>query len=227
MKRLNASGFTLIELLVVIAIISILAGILFPVFSQARERARAIACMSNLNQLGKAIVMYSDDNNGRFPIALAENGIGPSWAGFTEGTSDRDVTKGGLYSYVKSAEVFLCPTDPWARTLGLSYEFSGPLSIFPMGQVDAPSDTVMLVDANDAAANGARSQNGRFEVASTVADAFVIPPALGLAENTPTDGLNMVHNHRANACYVDGHVGSVKEGALTARSFRAYATAGL
>ena len=57
----RSSGFTLIELLVVIAIIAILAAILFPVFAQARERARAISCISNLKQLGTATMMYVQD----------------------------------------------------------------------------------------------------------------------------------------------------------------------
>ncbi|MEY3764870.1 MAG: hypothetical protein RLZ42_1530, partial [Armatimonadota bacterium] len=55
------SGFTLIELLVVIAIIAILAAILFPVFAQAREKARAISCVSNAKQIGTAVMMYAQD----------------------------------------------------------------------------------------------------------------------------------------------------------------------
>src|SRR2546421_11787534 len=65
-KRLK-SGFTLIELLVVIAIIAILAAILFPVFAQAREKARAISCVSNLNQIGKATMMYVQDYDETYP----------------------------------------------------------------------------------------------------------------------------------------------------------------
>jgi prepilin-type N-terminal cleavage/methylation domain-containing protein len=56
-------GFTLIELLVVIAIIAILAAILFPVFAQAREKARQTACLSNMKQMGNALMMYVQDND--------------------------------------------------------------------------------------------------------------------------------------------------------------------
>ena len=65
MQRRNA--FTLIELLVVIAIIAILAAILFPVFAQAREKARAISCLSNMNQLGLSMQMYVQDYDETFP----------------------------------------------------------------------------------------------------------------------------------------------------------------
>src|SRR5215218_208408 len=61
------SGFTLIELLVVIAIIAILAAILFPVFAQARGRARQASCTSNLAQIARAGMMYVQDNDERFP----------------------------------------------------------------------------------------------------------------------------------------------------------------
>jgi prepilin-type N-terminal cleavage/methylation domain-containing protein len=62
-------AFTLIELLVVIAIIAILAAILFPVFAQAREKARAIDCISNEKQLGLAFMQYTQDNDEKFPFA--------------------------------------------------------------------------------------------------------------------------------------------------------------
>src|SRR6476646_9444866 len=61
MRRTSRSGFTLIELLVVIAIIAILAAILFPVFAQARDKARQAACLSNCKQLGLAWSMYAQD----------------------------------------------------------------------------------------------------------------------------------------------------------------------
>ena len=67
MKRRGSGGFTLIELLVVIAIIAILAAILFPVFAQAREKARATACTSNLKQLDLALMMYGQDYDENMP----------------------------------------------------------------------------------------------------------------------------------------------------------------
>ena len=108
MKSIKGSrGFTLIELLVVIAIIAILAAILFPVFAQARERARAIACISNLKQIGLATMMYSQDYDETlfyepYPGCYGYfNGAGTSqpayyWPDF-------------LYPYVKNAGVFKCP----------------------------------------------------------------------------------------------------------------------
>ena len=61
-------GFTLIELLVVIAIIAILAAILFPVFAQARDKARMATCLSNCKQIGLATMMYAQDYDERLPI---------------------------------------------------------------------------------------------------------------------------------------------------------------
>lgn len=97
-------GFTLIELLVVIAIIAILAAILFPVFAQAREKARQSACLSNAKQLASAISMYTQD----YDEALPMGGYTP-----TSGASGRWFRD--IFPYVKSLNVFICPSKSDAR----------------------------------------------------------------------------------------------------------------
>lgn len=114
------SGFTLIELLVVIAIIAILAAILFPVFAQARARAQATSCLNNLKQLATAFVQYAEDNKGWFPRSQSWNG-GYGSAGYTDwagcpGTGKAftatDLARySAIYPYVKTADIFHCPTD--------------------------------------------------------------------------------------------------------------------
>ena len=80
--RRQKGGFTLIELLVVIAIIAILAAILFPVFAQAREKARASSCLSNQKQIALAHSMYAQDYDETYPLAQALTGspVDPSRA---------------------------------------------------------------------------------------------------------------------------------------------------
>src|SRR5215469_14250823 len=108
-NNVKRDAFTLIELLVVIAIIAILAAILFPVFAQAREKARAISCMSNLKQIGTASMMYVQDydetffgsympnyrgadgsDSGHWPFRVApyiKSGMGEDWSTSSSNTS--------------------------------------------------------------------------------------------------------------------------------------------
>jgi prepilin-type N-terminal cleavage/methylation domain-containing protein len=93
---MNRKGFTLIELLVVIAIIAILAGILFPVYTNARRKGAQVHCTNNLKQLGVAMRLYAEDYENRLPVGVDENGN--YWYSL-------------LNSYVRSKEVFSCPAD--------------------------------------------------------------------------------------------------------------------
>jgi prepilin-type N-terminal cleavage/methylation domain-containing protein/prepilin-type processing-associated H-X9-DG protein len=92
------SGFTLIELLVVIAIIAILAAILFPVFAQAREKARQTSCLSNIKQIGTALTMYTQDYDEVYPVSGIYTFDGNFWPA-------------RLTPYIKNIQAWWCPSD--------------------------------------------------------------------------------------------------------------------
>ncbi len=123
-KASSKRAFTLIELLVVIAIIAILAAILFPVFAQAREKARAISCLANTKQIGNALAMYTQDFDETLPMG-----------GWASGTSQSRWYR-DLYPYVKSLDVYICPskTDDagyYRPTLYNFPRFDGDTGLYP------------------------------------------------------------------------------------------------
>lgn len=131
MKKTN-QGFTLIELLVVIAIISILASILLPVFAKARESARAISCLSNMRQVGTALMMYMNDTDDVFPTMYREaasaegDTYGEIYNGHLTLMNSSNITYASqasirfqLDSYIKTGSIWKCPTDTGASSLYL------------------------------------------------------------------------------------------------------------
>ena len=143
-KLRAAKGFTLIELLVVIAIIAILAAILFPVFAQAREKARAISCLSNMKQLGLGLIQYQQDADEQGPCGIDAYGRGNGWV-------DQ------MYPYVKSVNVFHCPDDSsvTVNNGGISYGMNAnlavnnspnPPSALKIAQLSGPASTVQFFE---------------------------------------------------------------------------------
>lgn len=106
MKR--RSAFTLIELLVVIAIISIMAGILFPVLSRAKEAAKKSTCISNMRQLAVATLLYNDDSNYRFPF----QDYGKSYWMFLISEYDGSLPDNIQH---RTASIYVCPSDFYDR----------------------------------------------------------------------------------------------------------------
>src|SRR5688500_14415836 len=128
--RARRLGFTLIELLVVIAIIAILAAILFPVFAKAREAARKASCISNLKQIGSAVMMYSQDYDETMPSVPFAN----SPAGLWGSPAWNDYGWGYIFTlmdpYTKNTGIYACPSaprnliGPAGRQIVLSYGYN-------------------------------------------------------------------------------------------------------
>jgi prepilin-type N-terminal cleavage/methylation domain-containing protein/prepilin-type processing-associated H-X9-DG protein len=163
MNRRAQRAFTLIELLVVIAIIGILASMLFPVFAQAREKARQTDCVSNLHQIGLAVTMYKQDYDGLFPpqdhLFIEPCNPPPFWMDVSYGVPDWKTSPysnwaQSLLPYTKSVQVFVCKSNkgltqnsnPDPSMPGLSYIYNGFAASANEAAVPAESDYIMFWD---------------------------------------------------------------------------------
>ena len=114
-------AFTLIEMLVVIAILAIVAAILFPVFARARENARRSSCQSNLKQIGLGLLQYSQDYDDK--LVRSWYGAGNSGSNLTTRYKWMDAA----YPYIKSEQVFNCPSQSFSFPAG-AFKFRGGTS---------------------------------------------------------------------------------------------------
>ena len=241
-KKFN--GFTLIELLVVIAIIAILAAILFPVFAQAREKARQSTCTSNLKQIGLGIMMYTDDYDETYPPTYGY------WIGDFSAIIEPYLKSGVLTNAANKngkRTMFQCPSSP--VSLGGTTDndvyryknaiYCGNIDVMPVlgngwqegdvkstGSLTKPADIYMIMDGGNC---GGYMRANHIAGGGDVNWARYLP---GYGDATGTacpDSINMYkkdynsgrHNGMVNVTFADGHVKSLKPRVIAEEAFKA------
>jgi prepilin-type N-terminal cleavage/methylation domain-containing protein/prepilin-type processing-associated H-X9-DG protein len=184
------NAFTLIELLVVIAIIAILAAILFPVFAQAREKARAAACLSNLKQIGTALHMYLQDYDETIPSART---YGAWWTKGNPRGLPPPFAKDQHMPYVKNEAIWFCPSVALDRVM------------------HPPSNKTSTYRDNETTYfwNFYCQQRGRGSRSETLAArrlaSVPYPAEQPMWWDIPYWATDSVHQHGVNAAFLDGH----------------------
>ena len=229
-EKMERKGFTLIELLVVVAIIAILAAMLLPALSKARERARAAVCMSNLKQMGIGVIMYTQDYGDYFPIVdyvgTSQIAGDQSMAFMKQEPNCADILTAPnngagyvcwmslLYPYLKNTDIYSCPSDPSDQK---AYGWTYGINNFSLASIKTDGSLNEWYSPV-----GYHFKLGRVVTPSNkilIADAYYGIPRVfgsltiycynGSGYPTPGTDLNMLHNNQVNVLFVDGHVASL------------------
>lgn len=248
-SRLHGAAFTLIELLVVIAIIAILAAMLLPALSRAKQKAQGIKCFSNSKQLALGFLMYAEDNDQRLPDLIDQQAGAPPVASVQWYYAL--LTAGGylgpnrnLDVLTNSSAVWRCPAVSDADVSNLNginwggygvnagseswfgiirYRWGGagqPLGSYKLTQIKRPTQIWLIGDCGKP-----KNPNNIPGSGYTTDFAFVEPNSRGVFAGPRLAQPAARHNTRATVGFVDGHVEPWKYQDLTNNSFNVFATA--
>jgi prepilin-type N-terminal cleavage/methylation domain-containing protein/prepilin-type processing-associated H-X9-DG protein len=246
-RKTSHRAFTLIELLVVIAIIAILAAILFPVFAQAREKARQVSCLSNARQMSIAIAMFAQDHDEALPKAFFNDEAQP---GETWGNPWFTPWETVLQPYIKNKQIYRCPSDaesglrvysannngnpvdppqPWTIDTPTAYYASyrynisnfpnGPWTALRLSGLDRPAEAIQLAESRPGFNNANWNQLATWEGnEGYVCRDMVENIAYDRhARVTNRNNLNESARGLANYIFADGHAKALAYGATWAR----------
>jgi len=194
-------GFTLIELLVVIAIIAILAAILFPVFAQARDKARSTSCLSNCRQIGMAFVQYTQDYDEFLPLTSFPV-VANTWTSTVQ-------------PYIKNRGIFRCPSDsspfwnnPSSQRMSsyfLNAWMAGSNGYGNLAAIQAPASVVYLAESAESTTPRDHFHPFYWGTPAEQTNAFMQNLTWDAAKNETKELALRRHQGGFNVTYVDGH----------------------
>ncbi len=226
--RLGGRAFTLIELLVVIAIIAILAGMLLPALSQAKQKALTTKCLSNVRQMSLASMLYAGQDREVYPWTFHSTvgGAGVAWFNF-------------IQPFLQSTNILLCPAKQRLKQTNLTYIFANDRTVsgyganfqiggcrFPAGgwlvqplkdtQVVNPAATVYLSDSGTKAVDSPDPLRAVTARSPEKAQVWIVEDTAGFGAGFVTSddpnwgGPSQRHGQRSNLGFMDGHATTMK-----------------